>query len=67
LAKLRRAPEARVGELELGVRRALVLSLVATIKVINEQIKQLERQIATANPSIPTARSSCRCSRRRRA
>ena len=48
LAKLRRAPEARVGELELGVRRALVLSLVATIKTINEQIKQLERQITTA-------------------
>ena len=48
LAKLRRAPEARVGELELGIRRALVLSLVATIKVINEQIKQFERQIATA-------------------
>jgi transposase len=48
LAKLRRAPEARVGELELGVRRALVLSLVATIKTLNEQIKQSERQIATA-------------------
>jgi len=48
LAKLRRAPEARVGELELGVRRALVLSLVATIKTLNEQIRQLERQIATA-------------------
>jgi len=48
LAKLRRAPEARVGELELGVRRALVLSLVATITTLNEQIRQLERQIATA-------------------
>jgi transposase len=48
LAKLRRAPEARVGDLELGVHRALVLSLVATIKTLNEQIKQLERQIATA-------------------
>jgi len=48
LAKLRRAPEARVGELELGARRALVLSLVATIKTLNEQIKQLERKIATA-------------------
>ncbi len=48
MVKLRRAPEARVGELELGVRRALVLSLVATIKTLNEQIKQLERQIATA-------------------
>src|SRR3979411_400794 len=48
LAKLRRAPEARIGELELSTRRQLVLSLVATIKTINEQIKQLERQIATA-------------------
>ena len=48
LAKLRRAPEARVGALELSTRRQLVLSLVATIKTINEQIKELERQIATA-------------------
>ena len=48
LAKLRRAPEARIGELELSTRRQLVLSLVATIKTLNEQIKQLERQIATA-------------------
>ena len=48
LAKLRRAPATRVGELELATRRQLVLSLVATIKTINEQIKQLERQIATA-------------------
>ncbi len=51
LAKLRRAPAARLGELELIARRALVMSLVATlktIKTINEQIKQLERQIPTA-------------------
>jgi len=48
LSKLRRAPAARVGELELGTRRALVLSLVATLKTINEQIRQLERQIAAA-------------------
>ena len=48
LAKLRRAPAARVGELELGTRRALVLSLVATLKVLNEQIHSLERQIAAA-------------------
>ncbi|MGO9973230.1 MAG: transposase [Solirubrobacteraceae bacterium] len=48
LAKLRRAPAARVGELELGTRRALVGSLVATIKVLNEQINSLERQIAAA-------------------
>src|SRR6516225_2384361 len=48
LAKLRRAPVARVGELELAARRALILSMVATIKTLNEQIKQLERKIATA-------------------
>src|SRR6516164_551645 len=48
LAKLRRAPVARVGELELAARRALILSMVATIKTLNEQIKQSERQIATA-------------------
>jgi transposase len=48
LAKLRRAPEARLGELELATRRQIVLSLVATIKTLNEQIKQLEREIATA-------------------
>ena len=48
LAKLRRAPEARVGELELGTRRELVCTLVTMIKTLNEQIRQLERQIATA-------------------
>jgi transposase len=53
LSKLRRAPAARVGELELGTRRALVLSLVATLKTINEQIRQLERQIATAMHEHP--------------
>ena len=47
LSKLRRAPEGRVGELELGSRRQLVLSLVATIKSLNVQIKELERRIAT--------------------
>jgi transposase len=48
LAKLRRAPEGRVGELELNTRRQLVLAWVATIKSLNLQIKELERQIATA-------------------
>jgi transposase len=48
LAKLMRAPEGRVGELELATRRQLVLTLVAAIKSLNVQIKQLERQIATA-------------------
>ncbi|MGN6169378.1 MAG: hypothetical protein ACTHQQ_14595 [Solirubrobacteraceae bacterium] len=48
LAKLRSAPKGRVGELELATRRQLVLSLVATIKLLNAQIKELERQLAAA-------------------
>jgi transposase len=48
LSKLRRAAHGRVGELELSTRRQLVLTLVATIKALNAQIKELERQIATA-------------------
>ncbi len=48
LSKLRRAPEGRVGEVELGTRRSLVLALVAAIKPLVEQIKQLDGQIATA-------------------
>src|SRR6516165_5055033 len=48
LAKLRRAARGRVGELELATRRRLVLTLVSTIKALNQQIKELERQIATA-------------------
>jgi transposase len=46
--KLRRAPEGRVGEAELAARRTLVLALVAAIKPLVEQIKQLTEQIATA-------------------
>ncbi len=56
LAKLRRAPEARVGELELATRRQLVLALVATIKSLNSQIKDLERQIANAVREHPDGR-----------
>ena len=48
LSKLRRAPEGRVGEVELGTRRSLVLALVAAIKPLVEQIKQLDGHIATA-------------------
>ena len=43
LAKLRRAPEGRVGELELATRRQIVLSLVAMLKTLNGQIDELER------------------------
>jgi len=48
LAKLRRAPEGRAGELEGQAHRAIVLSLVAALEPIVTQIKQLEQQIATA-------------------
>ena len=58
LAKLRRAPEGRAGALECQARRAVVLSLVAALEPIVAAIRQLERRSA----SIPTARSSCRCS-----
>jgi transposase len=53
LAKLKRAPEGRVGELELATRRQLVLTLVTTLKQLNAQIKQLERQITTAIRTHP--------------
>ena len=53
LAKLRRAAHGRVGELELATRRRLVLTLVATIKAVNQQITELERQIATAIRAHP--------------
>jgi hypothetical protein len=48
LAKLRRAPEGRVGETELAARRAVVLALVAAITPLVDQINQLTQQIATA-------------------
>jgi transposase len=48
LAKLRRAPEGRVGEVEMNARRQIVLCLVAMIKQLNGQISELEREIATA-------------------
>ena len=53
LAKLRRAPEGRVGEAELNARRQLVLGLVATLKTLIAQVKRLERQIATAVRAHP--------------
>jgi len=48
MAKLRRAAHGPIGELELSTRRQIVLTLVATLKTLNVQIKQLERQLATA-------------------
>ena len=48
LTTLRRAPAGRGGEQELATRRQLVLTLVSMIKLVGEQIKELERQIAAA-------------------
>ncbi|MGA8336435.1 MAG: IS110 family transposase [Solirubrobacteraceae bacterium] len=48
LAKLKAAPQGRAGELEVQVRRQLVLGYVAALKPIVAQIKTLERQIAHA-------------------
>ena len=53
LAKLRRAPEGRVGEVEMNARRQLVLCLVQTIRTLVDQINTLERQIATAVRAHP--------------
>ena len=53
LAKLRRAPEGRAGELECEARREVVLSLVAALEPIVASIKQLERQIALAVRTHP--------------
>src|SRR5436853_1673362 len=47
MAKLRSAPRARVGELELAARRQLVLGFVAMVRTLNAQIKQLEGEIRT--------------------
>jgi Transposase IS116/IS110/IS902 family len=56
MAKLRSAPQGRVGELELAARRQLVLTFVATIRTLNAQIKDLERQIRTAIRAHPDGR-----------
>jgi transposase len=53
LAKLRRAPEGRVGETEMAVRRQIVLGLVATLKPLVGEIKTLDRQIAAAVRAHP--------------
>jgi hypothetical protein len=53
LAKLRSAPQGRVGELELAARRQLVLTYVAMVRTLNGQIKGLERDIRTAVRAHP--------------
>jgi len=60
LAKLRSAPQGRVGELELAARRQLVLTYVAMLRTLNGQIKGLEPDIRTAvraHPDGPVFRS----------
>jgi transposase len=56
MAKLRSAPRARAGELELAARRQLVLGFVQVTRTLNAQIKELEREIRTqvrAHPDGP--------------
>ena len=48
LRKLRSAPEGRAGEVEIHTRRQLVLALVALLRPLVAQVKQLERRIAGA-------------------
>jgi transposase len=45
VAKLREAPQVRIGEAELAARRQLVLTYTTMIRTLNTQIKQLEREI----------------------
>ena len=53
LGKLRAAPTGRAGELETDARRAVVLGLVAALKPIIEQIRQLTSQIHGAVRAHP--------------
>jgi hypothetical protein len=63
LAKLRSAPGGRAGEQEVKARRRIVLGLVQTLRTLAGELNTLEREIAAACASIPTAPSFCRCSR----
>ena len=53
LRKLRSAPKGRAGEVEITTRRQLVLALIALLRPLVAQIKQLERQIAHALAEHP--------------
>jgi transposase len=53
MAKLRSAPRARIGDLELAARRQLVLGFVAMVRTLNAQIKQLEAEIRVQVRSHP--------------
>src|SRR5436305_660587 len=53
LAKLRRVPEGRVGEVEMNARRQIVLCLVQTLRTLAAQIKTMDRQIEDAVRAHP--------------
>jgi transposase len=53
VARLRRAPEGRAGELECEARRGIVLALVAALRPLVCRIRELEREIAHAIRSHP--------------
>ena len=53
LARLRCAPAGRAGELETRARRSVVVRLVATLRIIVEQIAELELEISQALDAHP--------------
>lgn len=53
LAKLRRAPEGRVGEAEMTARRQIVLGLVQTLNTLAGELKALEHQLEDAVRAHP--------------
>ena len=53
LARLNRAPLSSAGQAELNTRRQVVLAVVATLKPLVAQIKELDRQIASAVRAHP--------------
>ena len=53
LARLNRAPLSGAGQAELNTRRQVVLAVVATLKPLVAQIKELDRQIASAVRAHP--------------
>lgn len=53
LARLRRAPQGRAGELECEARRGIVLALVAALRPLVERIRELERELTHALRSHP--------------
>lgn len=48
LARLRSAPDGRVGETEMNARRLVVRSLVSALTPLVAQLRELDRQIASA-------------------